>query len=1041
LEGTLSDTFAYNPLSPTSPLPNLGFGNGIGFHNNSGNGAVTLVYSLTTPLVDGSANNLVVDVYGRNANQDRDNNVDVAFLDASDVVLGQALGQVIPDGAAPVLRVSSAGLVADGSTIAKVRITGNDSDGTPATTNNFTVMEVRAANISSAYTGVAPLVTEVNGAAGDVGQPVVLPSGALLTLSANGAYSYDPNGVFNPSGTPASDSFTFTSQLTGGAPSTGTVTLSIVDADAPVYVDDAWVGLTVGDPITDADSGTAGDQPAVFGTNAFAKVVTALAATSSGGTVVVNAGNYNEVVGLYEGKSLTATGADAAQSVSISALFAPVGTSVFVEGASTLTVGSGVIGGTISGSGTFAKNTAGTLNLQAANPLSGTFALDGGLVVLEGAANLGAGGLLVSSATSLQVNNALTLPNVLTGTATLTKTGAGILTLGASSPAFAGNLTVAASGLRIPFGTTLGGSVQVNAGTNLGGEGTIGGDLTLGTPAGAGAGAVLVADEGTPGALSVSGAVSLNGITTVSGITTTGAAFALVTYRTTLDDQSGAASLATAFYPVQGGRPNTVDNAKTLEITLANPETTVFTATASDNWQIAGPDANWNSTDTFFFNGDNVTFNDTVDPLFSGTVTIVGNPIPGSVTINNDVESYTFVGGTITGTGGLLKTGPGTVVLNNPNTFTGGVVIDGGVLAVIGDQLANRLAGGSTVTINNGGTYEIRSTNPTATAATPINFIVNAGGLVTTTGIASGHSHLGNVALNGGTVTTANDVASYNGENYQLNGTVTVGGSTPSVLGAKDGIALNGSRTFNVGDATGSSAVDLNVTAELEATDVNTGALVKTGTGTMLLANTVNTYPNGTTVNEGSLVIATPTSIPNSGTGVVVAAGAGFGVQAAGFTDEQLLTLVGNVTWDAGGTSKLIIDTQGGNVTVGADLAGLGFEILATGGGSITLTGNVAGVVITNDGATTVILPEGASSIVINSFTEEEGTTPGTRKVTIGFTADGDVDVYASDDLATWAPIATEVSAASSPFVEDNIAGETRRFYVLVTAGSTFPAP
>jgi hypothetical protein len=124
----------------------------------------------------------------------------------------------------------------------------------------------------------------------------------------------------------------------------------------------------------------------------------------------------------------------------------------------------------------------------------------------------------------------------------------------------------------------------------------------------------------------------------------------------------------------------------------------------------------------------------------------------------------------------------------------------------------------STVTINNGGTYEIRSTNPTATAATPINFIVNAGGLVTTTGIASGHSHLGNVALNGGTVTTANDVASYNGENYQLNGTVTVGGSTPSVLGAKDGIALNGSRTFNVGDATGSSAVDLNVTAELEAT-------------------------------------------------------------------------------------------------------------------------------------------------------------------------------------------------------------------------------
>jgi hypothetical protein len=40
-------------------------------------------------------------------------------------------------------------------------------------------------------------VTEVNGSPADVGNPIVLASGAILTVNANGTYSYNPNGKFN----------------------------------------------------------------------------------------------------------------------------------------------------------------------------------------------------------------------------------------------------------------------------------------------------------------------------------------------------------------------------------------------------------------------------------------------------------------------------------------------------------------------------------------------------------------------------------------------------------------------------------------------------------------------------------------------------------------------------------------------------------------------------------------------------------------------------------------------------------------------------
>ena len=85
--------------------------------------------------------------------------------------------------------------------------------------------------------GDALTVTAVNGSAGAVGTQIVLTSGALLTLNANGTFSYDPNGVFESLavGTSDTDSFTYTVDDGNGGSETATVTVTIDGVnDAPV---------------------------------------------------------------------------------------------------------------------------------------------------------------------------------------------------------------------------------------------------------------------------------------------------------------------------------------------------------------------------------------------------------------------------------------------------------------------------------------------------------------------------------------------------------------------------------------------------------------------------------------------------------------------------------------------------------------------------------------------------------------------------------------------------------------------------------------
>ena len=74
-------------------------------------------------------------------------------------------------------------------------------------------------------------VTAVNGVPANVGTPVALASGAIVTVNADGSYTYDPTGVaaFQAlgQGQTATDSFTYTMQDGGLLSSSATVTITI----------------------------------------------------------------------------------------------------------------------------------------------------------------------------------------------------------------------------------------------------------------------------------------------------------------------------------------------------------------------------------------------------------------------------------------------------------------------------------------------------------------------------------------------------------------------------------------------------------------------------------------------------------------------------------------------------------------------------------------------------------------------------------------------------------------------------------------------
>ena len=174
---------------------------------------------------------------------------------------------------------------------------------------------------------------------------------------------------------------------------------------------------------------------------------------------------------------------------------------------------------------------------------------------------------------------------------------------------------------------------------------------------------------------------------------------------TWVGQQFGAAPTAVILPPHASGNLSVVNKTLYLNIT-ANTRPLEWGA-ANNFWDI-NITADWRNAlgalttygeTNSLLPGDAVVFEDTQSGA-SPTVTLNTNVNPGSVTANNSLKNFTLTGsGSIGGGVGLTKQGTGTLTVANTNTYTGGTVISAGTLQ-LGDGTANNGVVAGTITDN-----------------------------------------------------------------------------------------------------------------------------------------------------------------------------------------------------------------------------------------------------------------------------------------------------------------------------------------------------
>ena len=271
----------------------------------------------------------------------------------------------------------------------------------------------------------------------------------------------------------------------------------------------------------------------------------------------------------------------------------------------------------------------------------------------------------------------------------------------------------------------------------------------------------------------------------------------------------------------------------------------------------------------------------------NGALTISGGSITGAGTLTNTSVSATggTIASTLAGTGGLTKTGAGTLNLNNSaNSFTGGVFVTEGQLAA---GTANNLAG-QAVTVN-GGTLDIGAVNNAATSvALSSGSITGTTGTLTTaltatvatnvtasvSAILAGNSGLtkngsgaltlsgkntysGTTTVNGGTLETVGNEVLADGSTVALvnaGSTFKLGGneSVAMLTGATNNSVNLQSYNLALGGGVASGVVNTNSTSMSGA-----GSVTKNGAGVLYLNNSNNTYAGGFTLNSGEVAFTT----------------------------------------------------------------------------------------------------------------------------------------------------------------------------------------
>ncbi|MBZ9849786.1 autotransporter outer membrane beta-barrel domain-containing protein [Mesorhizobium sp. CA14] len=507
----------------------------------------------------------------------------------------------------------------------------------------------------------------------------------------------------------------------------------------------------------------------------------------------------------------------------------------------------GVYAGTMSGDGALFKDGAGTATLTGANTYTGgTTIMDGTLQIGDGGTAGSIAGNIVNNGTlSFNRSDAYTFAGEISGSGIIRQLGDGRTTLTGNSAGFTGATTIAAGTLAVN-GSLIGSAVTVQSGATLGGSGTVGGTnvetggrlapgnsigiLTIAGNLTLAPGANLDFELGSPGASSaapgvsdrvvVSGDLALTGTVNLlqSSAPADGDAglgyYRLITYGGALTSNTAAIGSTPA---LSGGQYELQAGSGRVDLfidTSLGDDTLQHWQGGDGTWKAGNPQwLNQGGAEPVAWAGKHAIFKD-AGVYAGGTVTVEGAQsfkgiqfvdegyrLQGAGQLVTDAAGSEIrvlansaeIANAITGTGALIKTEAGTLVLTGDNTYTGGTRIDQGTLQVSAD--ANLGDASGKVTLDGGAlattasfsmarAFEISSTG---------TLLPGEGTRLTITGVISGAGNL--LVKGGGTTVVTADSSAFTGTTSIDKGTLAVNGGLCGDVNVLDGGRLQGTGT------------------------------------------------------------------------------------------------------------------------------------------------------------------------------------------------------------------------------------------------------
>ncbi|MFN7339615.1 MAG: beta strand repeat-containing protein, partial [Opitutia bacterium] len=320
-----------------------------------------------------------------------------------------------------------------------------------------------------------------------------------------------------------------------------------------------------------------------------------------------------------------------------------------------------------------------------------------------------------------------------------------------------------------------------------------------------------------------------------------------------------------------------------------------------------------------------------------------GTPAAVALTVGS-ANTDTVHTGVISGAGSLTKTGTGKLTLTGANTFSGGLVVNGGavLLATTGTSW-NTSVFGALATVNNGGRLQIGAGNNTGSAAT---ITVNAGGVleyVVPYSLSGGNAtYMGTYNL-AGSAGSAADVTGVGAPRlgFNANSLINSTGAVTNTWSAGMVLYNGSSRTLTLTTGDGNTLlVSGSINDSTEGGTAYAGTpVIKNGNGTLVLA-AANTHTGQTTLSAGTLRLAHGLALRSSTLSVGGSVAFDSSVAPAAFTFGGLSGSGNLALQNNAGTPAAVALTVGGNnaaTTYSGILSGAG-SLTKVGTGTLTLS-------------------------------------------------------------------------------------------------------